>query len=120
MLTGSDCAAIMTCLTALARETRGDGRSMDQRRADALTELALHGLNDPHLTTEHGARPTVQVTVALSTLLGGDEQPGELAGHGPIPASVARRIAADPTGTWRRLITDPHSGHLLDYGTTRY
>jgi hypothetical protein len=31
------------------------------------------------------------------------------------PAQVARRIAADHTGTWRRLITDEH-GRLPDYG----
>jgi hypothetical protein len=48
-----------------------------------------------------------------------DDKPGLLDGHGPIPASLARRIAADPTGTWRRLVTDPH-GRLLDYGRTTY
>jgi hypothetical protein len=61
----------------------------------------------------------VQVSVALSTLLGLDEQPGELVGHGPIPAALARRLAADPSGTWRRLVTDP-LGRLVDYGRTRY
>jgi len=61
-------------------------------------------------------RPGIGVTVALSTLLGVDEQPGELAGHGPIPASLARRLAADETGTWRRLVTEPVTGQLLDYG----
>ncbi len=64
-------------------------------------------------------KPLVNVTVALSTLLGLDDNPGELDGHGPIPASLARRIASDPTGTWRRIITDP-VGRLLDYGRTRY
>ncbi len=54
----------------------------------------------------------------LSTLLGLDDAPGELAGHGPIPASVVRRLAAD--ATWRRLLTDPASGALLDYGRTTY
>jgi hypothetical protein len=67
----------------------------------------------------HGLRPSVQVSVALSTLLGLDEQPAELDGYGPIPAAVARRIAADPTGTWRRLVTDP-LGHLVDYGRSTY
>jgi hypothetical protein len=57
--------------------------------------------------------------VALSTLLGQDEQPGELAGTGPIPATIARRLAADDTGTWRRLVTDP-LGRLIDYGRTTY
>ncbi len=64
-------------------------------------------------------RPVVQVTVALSTLLGIDDEPADLAGHGPIPATLARRIASDSSGTWRRLLTDP-AGHLVDYGTTRY
>ncbi len=85
-----------------------DERSADQRRADALTALAL-GQPGP------GTGPAVQVTVALSTLLGLDQQPGELDGHGPIPPALARAIAADPTGTWRRLVTNTH-GQLLDYG----
>ena len=59
------------------------------------------------------SKPAVNVTVALSTLLAMDEQPGELAGHGPIPAALARAIAADPSGTWRRLVTDEH-GNLAD------
>ncbi|HEY8302473.1 MAG TPA: HNH endonuclease signature motif containing protein [Jatrophihabitans sp.] len=32
---------------------------------------------------------------------------------------MARAVAADPTGTWRRLVTDD-VGHLIDYGRTRY
>jgi len=63
--------------------------------------------------------PAVHVSVPLATLFGLDEQPGELAGYGPIPAALARRIAADPTGTWRRLITDER-GRLLDYGRSTY
>ncbi len=64
-------------------------------------------------------RPLIQVSVALSTLLGIDNQPGELAGVGPIPAALARRLADDPSGTWRRLITDPR-GQLIDYGRSTY
>jgi hypothetical protein len=37
---------------------------------------------------------------------------------GIIHPDVARRIAAD--ATWRRILTDPATGALLDYGTTRY
>jgi 5-methylcytosine-specific restriction endonuclease McrA len=32
---------------------------------------------------------------------------------------VARRLAADPSGTWRRLVTDD-AGQLLDYGRKTY
>ncbi|MBE7195610.1 MAG: HNH endonuclease, partial [Gordonia polyisoprenivorans] len=66
-----------------------------------------------------GLRPEVRVTVALSTLLHLDEQPGELAGYGPIPADTARRIAHDPTGTWRRMLVDS-AGRLRGLSSTRY
>lgn len=90
----------------------------DHRRAAALVSLVT-GLSESSIRSWQGRRPGVQVTVALSTLLGRDEQPGELAGHGPIPAALARRIAADPSGTWRRLVIDP-LGRLLDYGRSVY
>ena len=36
----------------------------------------------------------------------------------PVPAVVARALAAG--GTWRRLVTDPVSGTVVDVGRTRY
>ncbi len=65
-------------------------------------------------------RPLIHVTVPLTTLMGLHDEPGELAGYGPIPAPIARQIAADPDCTWRRLLTDPVSGTLLDYGRRTY
>jgi hypothetical protein len=121
LLPAEGAAAVMTAVDALASVTSADDpRTADQRRADALVDLGVAALHDPLLPRAQGMRPSVQVTVALSTLLGEDEQPGELAGHGPIPASLARRLAADETGTWRRLVTDPVTGHLLDYGDKTY
>jgi hypothetical protein len=116
-------ATFIAAVDALARNRQpGDDRTADQRRADAAVQLALntlHGDCGGQLPREHGMRPAVQVTVALSTLLRLDEQPGDLDGTGAIPATVARRIAADETGTWRRLITDP-VGRLVDYGRSTY
>lgn len=63
-------------------------------------------------------KPLVSVIVPITMLLGLDDQPAELVGYGPIPADLAREIAAE--GTWRRLLTDPISGALLDYGRTTY
>ena len=60
----------------------------------------------------------IRVTVAASTLLGLDDRPGELAGYGAIDAVTARALAAG--GTWRRIVTDPLSGAVLDVGRTRY
>ncbi|MGH3813530.1 MAG: DUF222 domain-containing protein [Pseudonocardiaceae bacterium] len=65
-----------------------------------------------------GGGVDVRVTIPYTALLGADDLPGELAGYGPIPAAVARDLAAG--GTWRRILTDPVSGRPLDYGTTRY
>jgi hypothetical protein len=64
--------------------------------------------------------PLVQVTVAATTLLGPDDEPGELAGHGPIPADMARQVAVDASGTRRRIRTDPASGGVLDVGHRGY
>jgi hypothetical protein len=63
-------------------------------------------------------KPLVQVLMPFTTLLGLDEQACELAGHGPIPAELAREIAAD--ATLKRLVYDPLSGSLLDHGRTTY
>ena len=65
-----------------------------------------------------GGGVDVRVTVPYTALLGANDLPGELVGYGPIPAAVARDLAAG--GTWRRILTDPASGRPLDYGTTRY
>jgi hypothetical protein len=62
----------------------------------------------------------VQVVVAASTLAGLDEKPGELGGYGPVPASLARELAAGPDATWRRILTDPADGSLLDVGRRVY
>jgi hypothetical protein len=58
------------------------------------------------------------VTIPASTLLGLDDQAGDLEGHGPVDAVTARALAAG--GTWQRIVTDPLSGTVLDVGRTRY
>jgi hypothetical protein len=65
-------------------------------RRSVKRSLLKHAPQTAEQAHEHGMRPAIQVSVALSTLLGMDEQPGEPAGSGPIPASVARNLA--PTG----------------------
>ena len=81
---------------------------------EAVTNVE-HG---PLATRRPAPRTEVRVTVALSTLLGLDDAPADLAGYGPITAEAARALARD--GTWRRIVTDPLSGSVLDVGRTRY
>lgn len=88
------------------------------RRADALVQLARRALADPGLPTEHRRAVVVDVVVDLPTLLGLADEPAQVLGHGPVPAEVARELAAD--AGWRRWVTEPVTGHLLDVGTTVY
>lgn len=81
-------------------------------------ESATRGERREPTARRPAPRTEVRVTVALSTLLGLDDAPGELAGYGPITAEAARAPARD--GTWRRIVTDPLSGAVLDVGRTRY
>jgi hypothetical protein len=96
-----------------------DTRSADMKRADALTSLAGFALAASSEDVALHRRPiTINVTIDLPTLLGLSENPGQLAGYGAIPASVARALASD--GKWKRFITDPQTGALLDYGRETY
>jgi Domain of unknown function (DUF222) len=119
---GSRCGGGCTCL-ASGSGSRSDGSHGSdggtrggRRRSGRACRCGCGGAGTIRLRP--GRRPQIAVLVPYSTLIGIDEHPAELAGYGPLPASVARRIAAD--GTWRRLLTDPATGQLLDYGTTRY
>ena len=125
--TMQDIASIHTCLTAIgdAGRTRNDDRSADNRRVDALVDLCAEVLDtgtwrNQSLPTNQRQRPHVQVTVPLTALLD-QEASGEvadLAGYGPITPAQARQAAAD--ATLRRLVCDPLTGTLLDYGRTTY
>lgn len=94
-------------------------RTVDQKRADALSAICATVLSDLSETVSSHRRPlTVNVTIDLPTLLGLAENPGQLAGYGPIPAAVARHLASD--ASWQRFVTDPQTGTLLDFGRERY
>jgi hypothetical protein len=116
---------------AAADPVRADPARADPARADlapvradaALTDTksaasARTGACDGHNGAVRPGKPLVSVIVPITMLLGLDDHPGELVGYGPIPAPLAREIATE--GTWRRLLTDPTSGALLDYGRTTY
>jgi hypothetical protein len=123
-------AATWNGLTWLAKAAKrqGDERGLDALRVDTLVDLVRHAAEcGCHRGTRCERRegpspaamkPLVLVTVAATTLAGLDDQPADLAGHGPIPASLARLVAA--TADWKRILTDPESGAVLDVGRTRY
>lgn len=106
---------LATRLRAMSMQVCGsDPRTFGQRRADALIALAegktsLDCQCDGDCTrrddTKTSALPiaTILVGVNASTLLGFDDLPGYLQGHGHIDADLARAIAAD--ATWQRVLT---------------
>ncbi|SBW28709.1 HNH endonuclease [Candidatus Protofrankia californiensis] len=110
LLPAADAQAVYQRLDTLARRaaTPDDPRGMDARRADALVDVLLG--------RDHGADVPVEigVLVPVTTLAGVADSPGELAGYGPIPAATARQLAEN--ATWRRILTDPVDGRVVDVG----
>ena len=75
------------------------------------------GGDDPAETFERKpvgrfARPIINVTVPITTLMGLSDEPGVMAGGTSLPADITRHIATDPDSTWYRLLTDPAGGFL--------
>lgn len=119
ILPAVDAQLVMAAIEALVIDSSDDARSMDMKRADALTQLATQVLQQSQSEVRPHRRPiTINVTVDLPTLLGLAENPGQLAGYGAIPASLARSLASD--AQWKRFITDPSTGALLDFGRESY
>ena len=113
LLPAEDARAIFDLVDRIARhdaQAGGDGRPVGARRADVLTALLL-GNRRERVSVE------IQVIAQVGTLAGLDDNPAELVGFGPIPAGVGRALAAD--ARWRRVLTDPETGTVLDLGHRR-
>ncbi len=112
-------AAIRHRINQMAHHLRGrdQTRSMDQLRADIALDL-LEG-RGPSGRAVNG-RGVVDITVDLETLVRLAATPGELGGHGPVIADLARQVAEENLDAeWRYTITHPDSGQPLRTGTTR-
>jgi Domain of unknown function (DUF222)/HNH endonuclease len=106
---------LLAALEPLARpHSADDQRSGDQRRADALTELARQALEQGQLPQSGGVRPQLSVIVDLDSLLGRPGAVGgELGGLGSLAPEACRRLACDSALT-RVLVTrgdHDHPGH---------
>jgi hypothetical protein len=172
-------AAAMDRIDAAARAARraGDPRSLEQLRADFLTDLACYGwptntctgcppqtgtlgsgafgnrtgssgangtgtgTNGPSPNgtdtqgshagsdpdgrdgwTRIGRQPaaTVRVIIPFTTLLGFDDAPCELPGHGWIDAEHARALATAAGSTWQGLLASLDTGTAQRLGTPGY
>jgi hypothetical protein len=119
-----DARALFSAIDTLARarHAAAGGRRAGSRigacRVDALAALAHAAIADRRLPKVHGRRVELQIVVDAASLFGLADNPAHLDGYGPIPVEIARQLAGD--ARWRRLVTDPVTGHLLDYGRTTY
>jgi len=139
-LPGDTASAIWNRTTATARGLQGpdEPRTLTQLRPDIAASLLLGaslkpgteedghaaGTTGTQNVTRIGKVPTpradVLVTVPVFALLGITDEPAELDGFGPIPASMARKLVADGANSFYRVLVDPRDGAPLEIGRTRY
>ena len=108
-------AAASRRINHLARQLRtpGETRTMDQLRADVL--LGLLAGTGPAVAGQKGV---VDIHAELTSLTRLTNDPGYLAGYGPVIADIARQVTEDQQdGQWRYTITD--GGRLVSNGITR-
>ena len=118
-LTPDELTRVMTAIRYWAGKTGADDpRSHDQRMADAFVDICDDALSRAELTPARARKALTSLVMDYATWLGLAEHPAWLDGYGPIPADLARTIAAD--SSFRRLLVDPETGHLLDSTPTTY
>jgi hypothetical protein len=121
LMLDDDARAALTAATV----TNADDSSED--RAIEAGEAAPHAASAPAQSIAGiadrvslgGIKPQVAVTIPVMTLLGHSDEPGDLAGHGPIDANTARRLAAQAP-SFLRILTHPETGTVLSVGRDRY
>ncbi|WP_228004286.1 DUF222 domain-containing protein [Amycolatopsis sp. YIM 10] len=108
--------AAYVCVDRQARllKTPGETRTLDELRADVALDMLLG--------KQFGGEVKAHVYLYLGALTyaGLRDHPAEVAGHGPIPASLARHIAAGTKTVFQRIITDPVTGQVVELGRRRY
>jgi hypothetical protein len=111
-------AALRTALEPLARRAGPeDQRDRGRRFADALIELAAHGLDEGVVPAQASQRAHLQVTATLDTLMGlRDAAGGELDFSPPIAGATVQRLACDAAIT--RVLLDADSA-VIDVGRSR-
>jgi hypothetical protein len=98
-------AALKTAIDSLSkRHAPDDDRTPRQRRADALTEIVFHAMDEGKLPKRNGVRPHITVTTTLEGLKDELGAPASDLQHGmPISSKTVERLACD--GCLSRVLT---------------
>ncbi len=122
--------------TAMRLQNKNETRTLAQLAADVCADALAAGLDSGRSSSDNAQATTastnpdrrtafsritstVVVTVPVQTLMGQSDEPGDLAGYGPIDPETARRLAGQ-SRTWMRLLTDPDTGAPLSLGRVKY
>ena len=105
-------------LAARAARAAGDTRTLTQLKADLAIDLLINGSTADAPVPQY-ARPIINLTVPIQTVMGLSDHPGMLSGGKTVPAGLARIIAQRPGATWHRMLTDP-AGKAVELSTERY
>ena len=100
---------------AQSLKSASESRTIDQLRADVFLDLLL-GVQNAKSARQGG----VEIRVDLTTLADLTDNPGELAGYGPVISDIARQVTEQQHGSkWRYVVTDPTTGMPVHQGLTR-
>lgn len=103
-------AMLRAAINALNKPLPDETRTAAQRRADALTELAVRQLRSGRLPSTHGRRPHLVVTAHAG-------EPGEIPGAGPVSKELVQRLACDASIT--AVTVDPSGSPIGVDDTSR-
>ena len=81
--------------------------------------ILVHSVLDIDPVQETASMVKILVTVPVTTLMGLDDAPALMDGITPIPAELARGLAAGET-TWQRILTDAVTGGYLPVHADTY
>ena len=103
---------------AAPRDSRRSLPTTSSRSLPTADGRSLPGSSGRSLPEPTPATPASQAAASCSAAAGGVAQVRIGARSVAVPALTAWALAAG--GTWRRLVTDPASGVVIDVGRTRY
>jgi len=103
---------------AAPRDSRRSLPTTSSRSLPTADGRSLPGSSGRSLPEPTPATPASQAAVSLPAAATGVAQVRIGARSAAVPALTAWALAAG--GTWRRLVTDPASGVVIDVGRTRY
>lgn len=113
----------VTAMAKVIKTTEGETRTLDQIRADVVSDLLIDGTTTHLPGAASGIRASVVVTVPALSLL--DDNAGAagdapvVEGVGPIPLSRARELCGGDA-KWMRVLTHPETGMVLSVGRAQY